>query len=223
MGNDHETTLSEYDSGDESGPTVSEEELTLIEEELKGIIKFTGVVSDLALGPSIYETLYIVSEFSRKWRVKRLGVLRRIVHGSIKDLIEEETSYQKAGERLLSRFGNPSDVFVECKAQHSRLDNNTLRRGYRGGNTIEFRNQFNAHYEIFRRVTYIISILPLISCAGSSREYFLTVGEIVLGEDIAPWIVLKTSEIRSIVTEKVKYLKESVVISPEERLLWATA
>ena len=89
MGNDYDTTVSEYDSGDESGPVVSEEEQDLIEEELRAITKFTGVVSDLALGPSIYEILYIVSEFSRKWRVKRLSVLRRLVHTSVKELIEE--------------------------------------------------------------------------------------------------------------------------------------
>ena len=223
MGNDYDTTVSEYDSGDESGPVVSEEEQDLIEEELRAITKFTGVVSDLALGPSIYEILYIVSEFSRKWRVKRLSVLRRLVHTSVKELIEEETSYQKAGERLLSRFGNPSDVFVECKAQHVHLDNGILRRGYRRGVSTEFKDQFDAHYEIFRRVIYMITVLPLISCAGSSREYFLTVGKIVLGEDIERWTVLKTSEIRDIVVGKVEHLKESVAISLEEKLLWATA
>lgn len=223
MGNDHETTLSEYDSGDESGPIVSKEEQTLIEEELKRISKFTGVVSDLVLGPSIYETLHIVSEFSRKWRIKRLSVLRRLLHGSIKDLIEEETSYQKAGERLLSQFGNASEVFVECRAQHLRLDNGTLRSGYRGGCSTEFRNQFNAHYEIFRRVKYMINILPLTSCAGTAKEYFLTVGEVVLGEDTTHWIVLRTSEIKDIVTGKVEKLKRSIIVSPEERLLWEVA
>ena len=88
MGNDHDTTVSEYDSGDESGPVVSEEEQDQIEGELRLITKFTGAVSDLALGPSIYEVLYIVSEFSRKWRVKRLSVLRRLIHTSVKELIE---------------------------------------------------------------------------------------------------------------------------------------